>query len=60
MVLGRLRPGDLADRSPLDRTFRPDPAAARLLHRRHQQFIGLHRSQKGLYHALNRVRRSRS
>lgn len=57
MVLGRLRPEDLAERNPLDRTFRPDPDAARLLERRHQQFLGLHKSQKGLYHALNRVRR---
>lgn len=56
LVTGRLRADELADRVAVDRVFRPDPSAAELLERRHEQFLGLHGSQKGLYHALQRRR----
>jgi xylulokinase len=54
LVLGRIQVGDLGRLVPVERTFRPDRAAARLLERRHREFLGLHRAQRGFYHALNR------
>jgi xylulokinase len=54
LVLGRLDTSSLADRSPLERTFRPERNASTLMEARHQQFLSLHRAQRGLYHSLNR------
>ena len=58
LVTGRLDVDDIDERTTVDRVFRPDPDAARLLNERHTQFLGLHKSQKGLYHRLNRGRDS--
>ncbi len=54
LVTGRLGVGDMEGRAPLDRVFRPEPAAAALHARRHKEFLRLHRAQRGLYHRLNR------
>jgi xylulokinase len=54
LVTGRLTVGDMEGRAPLDRAFRPDPAAAALHDRHHKEFLRLHRAQRGLYHRLNR------
>ncbi len=54
LVTGRLAVGDMAGRAPLDRVFRPDPEAAALHRARHKEFLRMHRSQRGLYHRLNR------
>lgn len=54
LVTGRLSVADLAGRAPIDRVFRPDPASAALHGTRHKEFLRLHRSQRGLYHRLNR------
>jgi xylulokinase len=58
LVTGRIDQRAIPERTRVDRVFRPEPAAADLLERRHEQFLGLARSQKGFHHALNRVRRS--
>ena len=54
LVTDRLDVADLADRAPLDRVFRPDPAVTALHEVRHREFVGLNKSQKGFYHHLNR------
>ena len=54
LVTGRLQPSDLASRARVDRVFQPDPDAAALHQDRHQLFLGIHNSQKGFYHHLNR------
>jgi xylulokinase len=54
LVLGRLEPADLAARAPIGRTFRPHPSATTVLDEAHAAFRSLHRSQRRLYHRLNR------
>ncbi|MBM3662742.1 MAG: carbohydrate kinase [Actinobacteria bacterium] len=59
VVTGRIDQRSITSRATIDRVFRPDPDAADLLGQRHEQFLGLAKSQQGFHHALNRVRRSR-
>jgi xylulokinase len=54
LVTGRLQVGDIDERTRVDRVFRPDAAASRLFDARHAEYTKLHKSQKGLYHRLNR------
>lgn len=54
LVTGRLQQSDIPSRARVDRVFQPDAAAAELLDRRHEQFLGLAKSQRGFHHSLNR------
>jgi xylulokinase len=54
LVIGRLKLNEMEGRAPMDRVFRPDPAAKALHAKRHKEFLRLHRAQRGLYHRLNR------
>jgi xylulokinase len=54
VVTGRLDVDDLSSRARVDRVFRPDPDAARLLDERHAEFVRLHKALKGVSHRLNR------
>lgn len=52
LVLGRVTQADLAERTRVERSFRPDPAAAEELSAAHEAFRGLYRSQRRMYHRL--------
>ena len=54
LVTGRLGLPDLESKAAVDRVFRPDPAAAAVLDRRHDEFVRLHAALRGVSHRLNR------
>jgi len=53
LVTGRLATDQMEGRAPIDRTFEPDPEVAGLYGARHDEFLRLTKSQKGMYHRLN-------
>jgi len=53
LVTGRLTVGQIEGRAPIERTFDPDPATTEMHSKRHNEFLRLTKSQKGMYHRLN-------
>jgi len=53
MVTGRLTVGQIEGQAPIDRTFEPDPRVSEMFAVRHDEFLRLTKSQKGMYHRLN-------
>lgn len=54
LVLGRLAPDELGGRARIERVFTPDPTAVAVHHEMHAAFVALTKSQKRMYHRLNR------
>jgi len=53
LVTGRLEVDDLASGAAIDRVFLPEPGATSTHEELHREFLGLHASQKQMYHRLN-------
>jgi xylulokinase len=53
LVTGRLAPDELGGRARIDRVFTPDPGALAVHEELHREFLGLTKSQRGMYHRLN-------
>ncbi len=56
LVLGRLGVDDIAARASVDRTFEPDPSTRAVHDAMYEEFTGLYKAEKGMYHRLQRFR----